>query len=94
MKKHDESKDLALVSRVAYIDRSSKHIRANKSSVIGIRTLGRIDYLVNHCGWFFRYDNTVSVRNGSKSTSDETVVRKRQAKKNSKEQTLTNKKKK
>lgn len=93
-KNHDENKDLKLVSRIAKIDYSNKSIQAPKSSVIGIRTWGRIDYLTHYCGWVFIWNNNVSVKayNNDMSNSD-MAKRKREAKKAAKEQTLSNKKK-
>lgn len=83
MVKHDENKDLRLISRIAKVDYSNKTIKANKSTIIGIKTWGRIDYLTHYCGWFFIYDNSVVVKNikvddDEKSTKNTTkkVVRK------------------
>lgn len=94
MAKHDENKDLRLVSRIAKIDYSNKTIQAPKSTFIGIRTWARIDYLCHYCGWMFIYNNNISVRNNRNSDNNESVLkRKRDAKKAAKEQILTNKKK-
>lgn len=60
-KNHDENKDLRLVSRIARVDYASKTIQTPKSTVIGIRTWGRLDYLVHYCGWHFCYNNDVRV---------------------------------
>lgn len=93
-KKHDENKDLCLISRIAKVDYSNKTIQTSKTTPIGIRTWGRIDFLVNHCGWFFSYNNDVIMRTvANNSNYDTAVKRKREAKKAAKEQTLTNKKK-
>ena len=93
-KKHDENKDLRLVSRIAKIDYSNKSIQAPKSAIIGIRTWGRIDYLTHYCGWTFIWNNNVSVRSNNNNEDKEPNKRKREAKKIAKEKTLTNKKKK
>lgn len=94
-KKHDENKDLRLISRIAKVDYSNKTIQTSKTTPIGIRTWGRIDFLVNHCGWFFSYNNDIIMRIvANNSNYDVTIKRKREAKKAAKEQTLTNKKKK
>lgn len=61
MAKHDENKDLRLISRICKTNLVSKTIKAPKSTVIGIRSWGRIDYLVNYCGYTFIWDDTVSV---------------------------------
>lgn len=91
-KKHDENKDLRLVSRVARIDYAYKTIEASKSTTIGIKTLGRIDYLVNYCGWTFVYNNDIKVRHII--NSDSPSPRKREIKKEAKLNTKTNKRKK
>lgn len=94
MAKHDENKDLRLVSRIAKIDYSNKTIQAPKSAIIGIRTWGRIDYLA-HCGWIFIWNNTVHINSKFTSMNDDSnTKRKREAKKAAKENTLTDKRKK
>lgn len=94
-KKHDENKDLRLVSRIAKIDYSNKTIQAPKSAIIGIKTWGRIDYLTHYCGWFFIWDNDVHISGRYTTNNDnDNTKRKRDAKKAAKENTLTNKKKK
>ena len=45
-KKHDESKDLIRVSRVCGIDYNDKLIRVRDKSRIGIKTWGRIDFVI------------------------------------------------
>lgn len=93
-KNHDENKDLRLVSRIARIDYSNKTIQAPKSAIIGNKTLGRIDFLTHYCGWTFIYNNDVKVaRSFSTEDGDSTKLRKRDAKKAAKDNTLTNKKK-
>lgn len=93
MKLHDENKDLHLISRIAKVDYSNKTIQAPKSATIGIKTWGRIDFLVNHCGWFFIWNNDVNVRRSQANDNGEVTKRKRDAKKAAKDNTLTNKKK-
>lgn len=94
MSKHDESKDLRLISKITKVDYSDKTIQAAKSSIIGIRSWGRIDYLTNYCGWHFIWNNNVRVRSNRTSDDEPNKNRKRELKKAAKEQTLTNKKKK
>lgn len=94
MAKHDENKDLRLISRIAKIDYSNKTIQTSKSTIIGIRSWARIDYLTHYCGWTFIYNNDVKVsRSFSTEDGDSTKLRKRDAKKTAKDNTLTNKKK-
>lgn len=92
-KKHDENKDLRLVSRIAKIDYSNKTIQTPKSAIIGNKTWGRIDYLCHYCGWTFIWNNSVVVLNNYRSDDNDAIKRKREAKKAAKENTLTNKKK-
>lgn len=94
MAKHEENKDLRLVSRIAKINYSNKTIQASKTAVIGIRTWGRIDYLVNHCGWFFIYNNEVKINHKIYQDDDNSnKIRKNNIRKQAKEKSLTNKKK-
>lgn len=85
-KKHDESKDLFRVSRVCGIDYINKLIRIRDKSKIGIKTWGRIDFLVNYCGWLCIYDRTTII-----DSSDESGKSYREIKKESKQHKLSNK---
>lgn len=91
MKRHEENKDIRLVSRVAKIDYSNKTILIPKDANVGIRTLGRIDYLVNHCGWWASF-NASGVR-PIRTTLEDYAETKREIKRQRKEPKLTNKKK-
>ena len=94
-KKHDENKDLKSFSRVGKINYSDKTLRASKSTIIGIRLWGRIDFLTHYCGWHFIWDNTVKVRNYYDNESKtEQVNNITNTRKISKEQSLTDKTKK
>lgn len=68
MAKHDENKDVRLVSRIAKVNTVNKTIKAPKGTLIGIRSWGRIDYLTNYCGYVFIWDNTVKVNIFSNDT--------------------------
>lgn len=57
MVKHDESKDLNSLKRVCRVDFVNKTLSASKSTVIGIKRWGKIDYLTHYCGWVFLWDN-------------------------------------
>lgn len=59
MKKHDENKDVHILSKFVKIDSRNKTIRASKDTCIGIRLWGRIDFLTKYRGYFFWWDNTV-----------------------------------
>ena len=86
-KKHDESKDLIRVSRVCSIDYSDKLIRVRDKSKIGIKTWGRIDFLVHYCGWYCIYDRTATISD----SSDESSKSYREIKKENKQHKLSNK---
>lgn len=88
-KKHDERKDLKCVSRIAKIDGNCIIIRIN--AVIGIRTWGRIDFLVHYCGYVI--DRGSNTTKSSNLNFEDATVSAREAKKIKKEHKLTNKKK-
>lgn len=92
-KKHDENKDLRLISRIAKIDYAYKTIQAPKTSTIGIRSWGRIDFLTNYCGYIFLWNNSIKIAT-KLATNDDVIKHKRDAKKTAKENTLTDKRKK
>ena len=79
-KKHDENKDLRLISRVAKVDYSTKTIQAPKTAIIGIRSWGRIDFLERYCGWTFFWNNNIKVP-ARLVANDEAAKHKRDAKK-------------
>ncbi len=88
-KKHDERKDLKCVSKVAEIN--GNHIIVPTNTVIGIHMWGRIDFLVNYCGYVItRGSNTIKPSN---LNFEDAEVSAREAKKIKKEHKLTNKKK-
>lgn len=87
-KKHDERKDLKCVSRVAEIN--GNHIIVPTNAVIGIHTWGRIDFLVNYCGYILNRSNKVKASN---LKFEDAEVSAREAKKIKKEHKLSNKKK-
>ena len=88
MKKHDEKKDLKCVSKVAEIN--GNRIIIPTDAVIGIHTWGRIDFLVNYCGYILNRGKNVKASN---LTFEDANVSAREAKKIKKEHKLTNKKK-
>lgn len=94
MKKHDEKKDLKCVSRVAEIN--GNHIIVPTNAVIGIHTWGRIDFLVNHCGYILNYGKNVKASNLKFEDAEINTILTdsiREAKKIKKEHKLSNKKK-
>ena len=52
-KTHVENNDVQLLARMGRVgvNADKKILRASKNAVIGIKTWGKIDYLVNHRGW-------------------------------------------
>lgn len=60
MKKHEENKDLQLVSRNnCTVNRGNKTITVN--SFVGLKTLGRLDYLHKCHDWFIIFSNKVGI---------------------------------
>ena len=58
MKKHDENKDVRILSKFVRIDTHNKVIKALTDTCIGIRLWGRIDFLTKYRGYFFVWDAT------------------------------------
>lgn len=87
-KKHDERKDLKSVSRIARIDGNS--IVIGDKSAVGIHTWGKIDFLVNYCGYRCYYERGAKASNLS---FDDSTKSAREVKKAKKEHQLTNKRK-
>lgn len=48
---YEESKVLKSLSRIVRIDIPNKKLNVPKDQTLGIKQLGMIDFLVNHCGW-------------------------------------------
>ena len=93
-KKHDENKDIRLVSRISKIDYFNKTIQAPKSAIIGNKTWGRIDFLTHYCGWTFIWNNEIHISGRNMYSDDDTTTkRKRDVKKEKVDNSLTNKKK-
>ena len=88
MKKHDERKDLKCVSKVAEIN--GNHIIIPTNALIGIHMWGKIDFLVNYCGYILNRSNNVKASN---LKFEDAEIRAREAKKIKKEHKLSNKKK-
>lgn len=86
-KKHDESKDLLRVSRVCSVSNYDKLIRINDKSRIGIKTWGRIDFLVKYCSWHCIYDRTAAISD----RSDDSNKSYREIKRENKQHKLTDK---
>nr|DAG91726.1 MAG TPA: hypothetical protein [Crassvirales sp.] len=91
-KRHDENNDLRSFGRISSFNVVTKTLRASKAVVIGIRMWGKIDYLVNYCGYHFVWDNTAK---GVAKVVSENVAKSnaRAAKKAAKEHKLTDKRK-
>lgn len=93
MKKHDESKDVRLLSRKMRIDTHNKTISAPKGCIIGNTSWGRIDYLTHYCGYHFIWTTNIKPINPIYIDRDGNEINKRKAKKEAKAPQLKNKKK-
>ena len=91
-KRHDENSDLRSFGRIGNVNVVTKTLSASKATIIGIRMWGKIDYLVNYCGYHFVWDNTAK---GVAKIVSENVAKSntRAAKKAAKEHKLTDKRK-
>lgn len=96
MKKHDETKDVALLRRrgikveitPSITGKGTRKVLVVPTTDVGIRTWGRIDFLVNHC------DYGMVRRNGFFATLKEEKKSSREAKKEKKAPKLQDKSKK
>lgn len=90
---YDENKCLKSISKVTQIDYSNNAIIGHPDVCIGIRRLGKIDYLCNYCGWHFYWDR--AARTGHNYVVNPDALKSaRQAKKEKKQPKLKNKNKK
>ena len=93
--KHDENKDLSLFCRIGKINYSNKTLKTSKTTIIGNRMWGRIDFLTHYCGWTLIWDNDIKVvTNIDKETTKEKIKNITNSRKVSKEHDLTDKTKK
>lgn len=90
-KKHDESKDLKSIGKVAFINYAAKCITISKQNPLGIRRLGMLDYLTHYCGWRAYY--TGDLVKATIKTPFVEVTKHKNVKKEEKQHALTNKKK-
>lgn len=89
-KNHDENQDVNILKRKIFVNQGTKTIKAAKDANIGIKSWGRIDYLVNYCGYHFIWENGIIL---DKTTNDDSDKKKnyRNTKKALKEHMLTDK---
>lgn len=90
---YDENKCLKSISKATQIDYSSNAIIGHPDVCIGIRRLGKIDYLCNYCGWNFYWDRAARIGHNYVVNPDAPKSA-RQAKKEKKQPKLKNKNKK
>lgn len=90
---YDENKCLKSISKVTQINYGNSTIVGHPDVPIGIRRLGKIDYLCNYCGWHFYWDATVRVGHNY-AVNPDSPKSARQAKKEKKQPKLKNKNKK
>lgn len=86
--KHDESKDLKSLSKIARIDIPNKHINIPTGTHVGIKRLGMIDYLTHYCGWIAMKTNGPLVKQAA------VEFKSNNARKDSKQHALSDKTKK
>lgn len=90
---YDENKCLKSISKVTQINYGNGTIVGHPDVCIGIRRLGKIDYLCNYCGWYFYWDGKARIGHNYVINPDSTKSA-RQAKKEKKQPKLKNKNKK
>lgn len=91
MAKHDENKDVRLISRKVKVDYYNKSISASKDTIIGNRTWGRIDYLCHYCGYHFFWNGNARVIISINNDNDDKKITKKDLKKALKDKSLSNK---
>lgn len=90
---YDENKCLKSISKVTQINYGNSTIIGHPDVPIGIRRLGKIDYLCNYCGWYFYWDATARVGHNY-AVNPDAPKSARQVKKEKKQPKLKNKNKK
>lgn len=82
MKKHDENKDVRLLSQIGKINPITKTISIPRSINIGNRRWGRIDYLVNHLKYVLvREGSVVTFTSNSSNKSYNDIKKQKQERK-------------
>lgn len=91
-KRHDEDQDVRLLAKqFIKVNPINKKIYMDKGATIGIKTWGRIDFLVHYCGYVCVYgDNDVVVTTDNYKHADRKNELK-QLKRSTKYHALTNK---
>jgi hypothetical protein len=90
---YDENKCLKSISKVTQINYSNHTVVGHPDVPIGIRRLGKIDYLCNYCGWHFYWDREARIGHNYVVNPDAPKSA-RQTKKEKKQPKLKNKNKK
>lgn len=97
MAKHDENKDIKLLSKIAKIDERMKTIQIAKSQPIGNKRWGRLDFLTHYCGYKIIWNSAAIVtvyQNKKDNDNDKNNVKeKKEAHKLTNKNSKTNKKK-
>lgn len=83
-KKHDENRDVKLLSRIVRVDSHTKRISCPKGTQIGIHAWGKIDYLTHYCGYVFIYNNDIVIRSVSDTDSSDKRKKKKEVKQETK----------
>ena len=84
MAKHDESKDLRSISKIGKVSYSNNTITLNRSSIIGIKMWGKLDFLRNYRGWHIIWDNHLIVNKSDNNNYDKPTTTKEKIKKHNK----------
>lgn len=84
MAKHDESKDLRSVSKIATISYGNHSIALSRSKAPGIKMWGKLDFLRKYCGWSVYWDNRIIVNNKNYNDDDKSITTKEKIKKHNK----------
>lgn len=75
--RHDENKDVRLVSRKANVNIGTKTITISHNDIIGIRTWARIDFLVHYCKYHLNYGEILkSVKNTEDYSENKKEIKK------------------
>lgn len=68
--KYDENKALRSVSKVAHVE--GNHIILKSDAIVGIHMWGKLDYLVNYCGYTVsRANNVIKIKSEESSKKED-----------------------
>lgn len=76
MAKHDESKVLRSVSKIADVDYSNHFISLSRNKIPGIKMWGKLDFLSHYCGWRIFWNSNLVVSNKNYTDDDKSTITK------------------